>query len=322
MLQIVFEVAAVLFGACVGSFLNVVVHRLPQEDPGKRSLGGRSHCPRCGAQIAWRDNIPVLGWLVLRGRARCCRQPISIRYPLLEALTALLFWAVAHWPPHASTHPVLPDGTQWSAPGVIAAIADAAFVWFLLACTLIDARHRILPDKLTFPFMGIGVALGLLLPGYVEPLGGRLPPRLDGLLAALLGLGTGYLLTEGIRQLARVVFKKEAMGYGDVKFMAAVGAFLGWDGALLTFFLGCVVGAIGGMLHKVVTRDSYVPFGPFLAVGAAATLWWRDPILVFLFETWPEWQRSSPSAAPIMAGAALVSLLALVILVRRGRGNG
>ena len=112
------------------------------------------------------------------------------------------------------------------------------------------------------------------------------------------------------------------MGFGDVKFMGAIGAFLGWDGALMTFFLGSLVGALGGAVHRLVTGDAYVPFGPFLAIGAALTLFARDPINLFLFETWPEWQRTAPMAPALVGGLALLGILALVFLVRRGRrGN-
>ena len=147
-------------------------------------------------------------------------------------------------------------------------------------------------------------------------------PKFASVITSLIGLGVGFGLTWVIRVGARAAFKKEAMGYGDVKFMGTVGAFLGWDGALLTFFLGCVVGAIGGIAHRLVTGDAYVPFGPFLAIGAVVTMFFKSAVVTLLFETWPEWQRSTPMAMPLMLGAALLCILALFLLVRRGRANG
>jgi leader peptidase (prepilin peptidase)/N-methyltransferase len=319
MWSFVFETGAAAFGACVGSFLNVVIHRLPQDDPRARSLGGRSRCPQCGAQIAWRDNVPVFGWLLLRGRARCCGKAISLRYPLVEALTAALFVALAVAQPHGPV--TVAEAIDWTA--ALSFGFDAAFIAFLVACTFIDWDHRILPDALTIPFMIVGcTVVALAAPGHAGSIATDLSPAMDSLLAALLGLGAGYGLTLAIRVGARAVFKKEAMGLGDVKFMGAIGAFLGWDGALLTFFLGCVVGAVGGMAHRVVTKDAYVPFGPFLAIGALITLFFKANVVTLLFETWPQFQRSSPMAMPLMLGAALLCVLALFLLVRRGRANG
>lgn len=323
MLPWVFGMSAVLVGACVGSFLNVVVHRLPQEDPQMRSLGGRSRCPRCGAQIPWRNNLPVLGWLMLRGRGRCCGQPIAKRYLAVEVLTAAAFLLLALWPPHGA---VVDTAGNVSGVALLAWSFDAAFLSFLIACAFIDWDHRILPDVLTKPFMAIGaLAVPLLVPGFSgrpEDLDlGGLAPVPGSILVSLIGLGTGFGLTYAIRVGAHALFRKEAMGFGDVKFMGAIGAFTGWEGALLTFFLGSVVGAFGGLLHRAVTGDAYVPFGPFLAIGAALTLFAREPIVQFLFVTWPAWQRSSPLAAAVMAGLALLCMLTLVVLVRRGRGN-
>jgi len=318
MLSVVFGTSAALMGACVGSFLNVVIHRLPQEDPSRRSLGGRSHCPHCGQQIAWRDNLPILSWLLLGGRGRCCGAPIAKRYPTVELLTALLFLALWLWPPHGSCV----ESSEIVPTALLANLFDAAFLSFLVANTFIDWDHRILPDALTKPFMAVGVVASLLVTGYLRPLAPDLAPTMDSLLASLLGLGTGFGLTWAIRVGARAAFRKEAMGFGDVKFMGAIGAFLGWDGALMTFFLGSLVGALGGAVHRLVTGDAYVPFGPFLAIGAALTLFARDPINLFLFETWPEWQRTAPMAPALVGGLALLGILALVFLVRRGRrGN-
>jgi leader peptidase (prepilin peptidase)/N-methyltransferase len=317
MSQVMFEVGAAVVGACIGSFLNVVIHRLPQEDPARRSLGGRSRCPKCGAQIAWHDNLPIVGWLLLRGRARCCRQRISVRYPLVEALTAALFFCAAHWPHSGS--PFDEGADFW--PPMFAAAFSMLFLAFLVASTFIDWDHRILPDALNIPCSVIGCTLvPFAAPGYAGSLDGTISEGLDSLLASLCGFGTGFGLTWAIRAGARVVFRKEAMGFGDVKFMGAIGAFLGWDGALLSFFLGCVVGAVGGLLHRLATRDAYVPFGPFLAAGAVLTLFFKAELFEFLFHTWPDWQRSSPAATWLMAGSALVCIIALVAIVRRGRG--
>jgi leader peptidase (prepilin peptidase)/N-methyltransferase len=322
MSMVMFEVGAAVLGACVGSFLNVVIHRLPQEDEAKRSLGGRSHCPHCGAQIAWHDNIPVLGWMLLRGKARCCKQRISVRYPLVELITALLFYLAAHV--HRFGEPVFDSGLDWTNTAAVA--FDAAFLAFLVASTFIDWDHRILPDALNYPFSVLGVTVvpfvaHTQVQGYAGTISEELTPAMNSWLASVLGLAAGYGLTWTIRTVAQFVFRKEAMGFGDVKFMAAIGAFLGWQGALLTFFLGCLTGAVGGLLHRMITRDTYVPFGPFLAAGAVLTLFAQQPILDFLFHTWPEWQRSSPTAIWYLSGSALLCIVLLVIVVRRGRGH-
>lgn len=320
----VFDFAAAGFGACIGSFLNVVVYRLPQEDPKQRTLLGRSQCPKCRKPIAWHDNVPVLGWLLLLGRSRCCRQRISIRYPLVELVTAILFVLLLRHSPHGVL--VSGEGTQatFDTTRLWPVLWDAAFCSFLLASALIDWDHRILPDALNKPFAVMGCSIvAITSPGHAGTIG-AVPnsPVLDSILTSLFGCGVGYAIVWLVRNGARPIFGREAMGLGDVKFLAAIGAFLGWQGALWTFFLGSFAGAIGGLLHRLVTKDSYVPFGPFLAIGAGLVMFFGTPIHEFVFHTWPEWQRSSPMALPVMGGAALVSLLALVLVVRRGRRNG
>ncbi len=327
MLPVVFGVGAPALGACVGSFLNVVIYRLPQEEPAQRSLGGRSRCPHCGTQIVWRDNLPIVGWLLRAGKARCCGGTISVRYPLVEALTALLFLLLWLWPPHGD----VVVGSSIRGIALTAWLFDAAFLSFLVANTFIDWDHRILPDALTKPFMVVGVVAATLMPGYAGWLfaasevgggPGQLAPAVAGGLASVLGLAVGFGLTWLIRYGAERVFRKPAMGFGDVKFMAAIGAFLGWKATLLTFFLGCIVCAVGGLIHRAATGDSYIPFGPFLAVGAGLSLFLGADIAVFLTKTWPEWQASSPWASAVMSGLALVGIVALLVLARRGRANG
>lgn len=308
-----FLVAAVLLGAVVGSFLNVVIFRLPRPDRG--TLGHRSVCCHCGARIPAWLNVPVLAWVWLRGRAKCCGGRIGIRYPLVELLTALLFGLLAAWPPSGTAlDPREP--VSW-----IAFAFHAYLVANLIANTFIDFDHRILPDALTKPLMAVGVIGSFLLPGAVGGSfrGLAVSPAANSLMYSLFGLVVGLGLTWTIRAAARVVFAKEAMGLGDVKLMGGIGAYLGWDGALLTFFLGCVAGAIGGALTRIFTRDPYVAFGPYLALGAVVTLFAGDPIVHFLTVSWPEWQVTSAASPWVLGVAALFSLFLLMHLVRRGR---
>lgn len=315
MSQTFLVMAAGAVGACVGSFLNVVAYRLPLEDPRSRSLGGRSRCPACGKQIPWYHNLPLVAYAWLRGVARCCGARISIRYPLVEAVTAALFVALAvagRYTPWTDAHGIL-----WT--NVAGYLLQATFVAMLVAATCIDISHRILPDAITKPGMALGIAGAFAVPGLAGRFDADITPAMSSALYSACGAAVGALVTWLVRVLARAAFRKEAMGLGDVKFLGMIGAFVGWPGALLTFFLASVVGAAGGVVHRWITKDAYVPFGPFLAVGALLTLFFEDPILVFLFETWPEWQRGSPTASLLLSAAALVSILVLMLLARRGR---
>ena len=154
----VFEVGAALLGACVGSFLNVVIWRLPQDDPLRRSLSGRSHCPKCGALIRWFDNVPVFGWLLRRGRARCCGGSISVRYPLVELLTAALFLALALWPPFGLVlRPAAGGGMAVNPEAAAAWGLHAVFVALLVTNAFIDIDTMLLLDVLTKPGMVLGL---------------------------------------------------------------------------------------------------------------------------------------------------------------------
>lgn len=225
-------------GMVVGSFLNVCIYRLPREEslvyPG-------SHCPACGAPIKPYDNIPILSYLMLKGRCRSCRQRISFRYPLVEALTGAVALALAiryGWSPETP-------------------------IFFLLCCSLIvvtfiDLDHQIIPNRITYPGIPLGVGASFLLPQV-------------SLQDSLLGLAAGG----GILWLVAVTFrwlrKKEGMGFGDVKLLAMIGAFLGWKAVVLTLVLSSFVGAIVGYAAlRLSGRDVQepIPFGPFLALGA------------------------------------------------------
>jgi leader peptidase (prepilin peptidase)/N-methyltransferase len=306
---------ACLLGACVGSFLNVVIHRVPRRQ--FFALGSRSVCPACGARIGLRDNVPVLSWLLLRGRARCCGAPIRARYPIVEATTALAFGVLAAMPPYVPP----PD-----VPG-LALVAFALHAWFLsvlIACSFIDAEFTILPDVLTIPTMVVGCVGALLVPGLAGTFPARdLAPATASLLWSAAGLAAGFGLTAAVRSGGSLLFRREAMGFGDVKLMGAVGAFVGPVDVLLVFFLGCVLGAAGGVLHRLATGQATVPFGPFLAAGAALVLLWGDAVRAFvdaqLFRAWPDWLARNAAGPWLLAALSLVCVLLLIVLIRRGR---
>jgi leader peptidase (prepilin peptidase)/N-methyltransferase len=228
---------AALVGACVGSFLNVCVYRWPED---KSVVSPPSSCPSCGARIKWYDNVPVLGWLWLRGKCRACGARISIQYPLVELLTAAL-WVMAAWR----------FGLSWQTLSV------ALFFTLLLGIALSDARTYIIPDQFTLGGLVIGLALSFA-PGGITPQ------------RAAIGAAVGYGLLWGVAVGGEWAFKKPAMGGGDIKMMAMVGAFLGPLGVLLTLFLGALFGSI--IFTPITMRTGkLVPFGIFLAVGAAIT---------------------------------------------------
>lgn len=320
--MVAIQVGTALLGACVGSFLNVVIHRLPQAQPAARSLLGRSKCPKCGVQIQARDNVPLLGWLLLAGKARCCGAKISPRYPLVELLTAALFWLVACCgarPFPLQLHEL--GFVVGSAAEIASAVLSLTFVALLIAASCIDLDHRILPDALTKPGMALFLLAGLW-PGLTEPISGdaNVPLALRHFLGAFAGLLTGVASTLLVRWLGSWAFRQEAMGLGDVKFLGMIGAFLGWQGALLTLLLGCVIGAIaGGIAALRGGLRAQIPFGPFLAAGALIAMVAGDSLLHAMFVTWPNWQHDHPASHSLLLLTAALSLLLLLWLVHRGR---
>lgn len=230
-------VYAGVVGACVGSFLNVCVHRWPED---RSVVSPPSACPACGTRIRWYDNVPVLGWLWLRGKCRACGNRISVQYPLVELFTALL-WVMAVWR----------FGPSWQALGT------ALFFTILLGIALSDAATYIIPDQFTIGGTVLGLALSFA-PGGIDPL------------RSFIGAAAGFALLWLVAVLGEWAFKKEAMGGGDIKMMAMVGAFLGPLGVVLTVFLGALFGSlIFGPIS--VKTGKLVPFGIFLALGAAIT---------------------------------------------------
>jgi leader peptidase (prepilin peptidase)/N-methyltransferase len=254
-------------GAIIGSFLNVCIHRLPREQSIVRP---RSACPSCGRLIAWYDNVPVLSYLLLRGRCRGCGAPIAARYPLVEAATALLFLGLA-----------LRRG-----PGLGWAV-DAAFAAALVALIVIDAEHQILPDAITLPGIAAGLATSPLRAALGPDLGSPAAVFLDHLAAAVLGYlmlfavnaaYRGWQAMRGVPAAGRL----DGIGRGDYKLLAMVGAFLGLRLMLFTLFAGAVVGACWGVylmaFHGYGWR-SKLPYGVFLGGAAILALFCGEPIV-------------------------------------------
>lgn len=227
----------VLFGLLVGSFLNVCIVRWVA---GESVVAPRSRCPQCRNLIAWYDNIPVVSWIALKARCRHCQLPIPVHYPAVELATGLI-WGWAAWQYGPS----------------IELLRAAIFFTILLGIAVADARDYIIPDEFSVGGAVIGIGFSFV--------GGNLPWG-----EALLGAAVGYGLLWTIAVVGAKAFGEEAMGGGDVKMMAMIGAFLGWPGVLLTLFLGALLGTLIFLPLKLMGREKLVPFGIFLAIGAAA----------------------------------------------------
>jgi leader peptidase (prepilin peptidase)/N-methyltransferase len=234
-------VIAAMFGAVIGSFLNVCILRWGA-DPKQSVVKPRSRCPRCAKGLAWYDNVPVISWILLRARCRNCGEPISAQYPLIELATAGI-WAYLAWRHGLS----------------LEALRGAVFGTILLGIAMTDARDYIIPDEFSLGGLAIGLLFSLLVGG------------LSGLGMAALGAAAGFVLLWLVGTAGTWVFKEDAMGGGDVKMMAMVGAFLGWQGVLLTIFLGALLGSLVFLPLMLVGQKKLVPFGIFLSIGAAIT---------------------------------------------------
>jgi leader peptidase (prepilin peptidase) / N-methyltransferase len=246
------EVALVLCGLCVGSFLNVCIHRLPL---GASVVQPASRCPGCGQPLAWWDNIPIVSYAALRGRCRTCRLPISLRYPLVEALTAAIF--LLHWYAFGLT-PLL--------------VVRLVFASALIVLFAIDLEHQILPNVITLP----GILVGFL--------GSWLGP--PGPLMSLAGIALGGGLLWGIAEVWFRLRKVEAMGFGDVKMLAMIGAFLGVKMVVLTFVLSSMIGGLVGaalLLSRRADMATKVPFGTMLAFAALVASLFGEPLLAWYF---------------------------------------
>jgi leader peptidase (prepilin peptidase) / N-methyltransferase len=268
-------VTAALVGLCVGSFLNVVIHRLPimmerqwraecaelhgQEPPVFERLNlmfPASRCPSCGGAIGGLRNIPVASWLFLRGKCAQCRAPIPARYPVVEllggALAVLMAWRF---------------GPSW------ALVAALGYAWAMLALTFIDFDTQLLPDDITLPLLWAGLIANYF--GAFTDLG-----------SAVLGAVGGYLLLWSVYWAFRLIAKKEGMGYGDFKLLAAIGAWTGWQMLPFTLLMSAGLGAVIGSLFLALSRkgtDTRIPFGPYLALGGiTALVWGREAVTWWL----------------------------------------
>jgi len=239
-----------LFGAMIGSFLNVCIHRIPL---GESIVFPPSRCPQCRTPIRPIDNIPIISYmLLLRGRCRSCAAPISLRYPLVEMLTGLAGVAVV-----------------WRFGESVEALVAFAFVAALIVITFVDLDHQIIPDVISLP----GIVIGLLLSLVLDRPGVK-----SALIGAALGYGVLYAVATGYYWLRH----EEGMGGGDLKLLAMIGAFLGWRAVPLALLLGSLTGSVVGIsLMLVHGRDSKVPipFGPFLAAGALCALFFGDALI-------------------------------------------
>lgn len=262
-----FIATAIVFGLCIGSFLNVVIHRLPlmmerawreqcaelssglpgEPEPPLTLATPRSRCPACGHQIKPWENIPVISYLLLRGRCSSCRAPISARYPLIEAVTALLSgFAVWHFGP----------GTQ--------AFGAVLLIWGLIALTFIDLDTQLLPDSITLPLLWLGLAFNIS-GSFVH------------LSSAVIGAMAGYLALWLVFWAFKLLTGKEGMGYGDFKLLAALGAWMGWQMLPAIVLLSSLVGAVVGISLIVFARHGRnvpIPFGPYLAGAGLIALFW------------------------------------------------
>ena len=257
-------------GLVVGSFLNVVIHRLPRmlergwraqcaelageapaDEPPYNLVVPRSACPACGHRVSALENIPVVSWLALHGRCKGCGTAISARYPIVELLgAALAMLAVWHFGPTAK------------------ALAACALLWTLVALTFIDADTQLLPDDLTLPLLWAGLAVNV---------GGLFVPLAE----AVVGAIAGYLVLWGVYWLFKLIRGKEGMGYGDFKLLAALGAWLGWKALPGIVLLSSVAGAVIGIALMIVHRrdgGTPLPFGPYLAIAGAIALFLGEPL--------------------------------------------
>jgi leader peptidase (prepilin peptidase) / N-methyltransferase len=259
-----------IFGSLAGSFLNVCIHRLPL---GESIVWPGSHCPKCNKPIPWYLNIPLISFILLRGRCRYCKEKIAFRYFLVELITALAFL-----------------GFYMYFGMSLRFISYIIFICGLIIATFVDFQHRIIPDEISLGGIVVGFVLNTAR-GFSGSAGGYdLRPAIDSFAGIITGGGIIFLMGYVFDTVYFKILKKppiqgetESMGGGDVKLLAMIGAFLGWKAALLTFFIAPFLGIVVGLVNVIAKKDHTIPYGPFLSLAAVVTIFWADKILDFVF---------------------------------------
>jgi len=252
-----------IIGLIIGSFLNVCIYRMPKEES---IVKPRSHCPECKKTIYWYDNIPVLSYLLLGGKCRFCKSKISPRYMVVEVLTAaLITLSFMQW----GMRPFAGDGKF---------LAYSILLCCLIVATFVDFKFQIIPDEISYGGMAAGVILSSVYPQLQNQAIWYM-----GLLNSVKGLLAGGLSIYAIGVVGKFIFKKDAMGGGDVKFLAMIGAFLGLKFAILIFFIAPFFGAVVGIIMKIKYKAEVIPYGPYLSLATIVVLFWGEKILGYLF---------------------------------------
>jgi leader peptidase (prepilin peptidase)/N-methyltransferase len=252
------HIAIFIFGSIIGSFLNVCIYRLPK---GRSIIFPGSHCPNCTAAIRWYDNVPILSYIFLGGKARCCKARISFRYFIVEILTASAYLALF----------------------VFFALTPKFFAYVimvsgLIVATFVDFEIQEIPDEVSVGGLVVGLIVAIAFPSVLNE-----TTRLNGFLNSFLGALAGGGMIYAMGMLGEFAFKKEAMGGGDVKLLAMVGAFVGWKLVVLTFFLAPVFGSVVGIISKIKYGKDIIPYGPYLSLAAVCSIFFGDKIIHLLF---------------------------------------
>ncbi|MCM8782876.1 MAG: prepilin peptidase [Candidatus Omnitrophica bacterium] len=260
-----------IFGLMIGSFLNVCIYRLPK---GESLVKPRSYCPDCKKPILWYDNIPLLSYILLKGRCRFCKKKIPFQYFLVELLTGLLFVLLFR------RYKLSFDF-----------IFSVVFGCGLIVATFVDIKHRIIPDEVSLGGIFVGFFFNLLRFLFIKPFDYR--SILDSFLGILVGGGSIYITGIAFDFIYFRLLKRppidgetESMGFGDVKFLAMIGAFLGWQSALLTFLIAPIVGTVFGLFSLIITKRHTIPYGPFLSIAAFVSMLWAKSIINFYLRVW------------------------------------
>ncbi len=264
------ELLVFIFGSIVGSFLNVCIHRMPL---GESVVWPHSHCPKCKKKIPTYDNIPFLSYIILKGRCRFCKERISLRYPLVELLTALMFLAVFNR-----------YGLSYDF------FIFIIFICGLIIATFVDIRHRIIPDEISVGGIILGFILTAIKGFNLRPFSYGPRPVFGSLLGIIAGGGIIYLTGKLFDFVYFKLLKRppiqgetESMGGGDVKLLAMIGAFLGWQKVIFVFFLAPFFGAVIGIINLLAKKDHTIPYGPFLSFAAIFSIFWMDKITRLIF---------------------------------------